>query len=40
MVEEQRYRHAVGTMWISREMKIISGGNEQRLKELKTKYIG
>jgi hypothetical protein len=34
MVNEQRYRHAASTMWISREMKIISGGNIELLKEL------
>lgn len=38
MVEEQRYRHASTTMWISREMKIMSGGNERRIKELQDKY--
>lgn len=39
MVMAQRYRHAASTMWISREMKVISGGNEGRLKELTAKYL-
>lgn len=34
MIEEQRYRHAIGTMWISREEYIISGGNKRHLEEL------
>lgn len=39
MVMEQRYRHAASTMWISRDMKVISGGNVQRLKELTRKCV-
>jgi hypothetical protein len=39
MVMSVRYRHATSTMWISREMKIISGGNVGRLNELRKKYI-
>lgn len=38
MINKQRYRHASTTMWISREMKIMSGGNERRIKELQDKY--
>ena len=34
MVMEQRYRHTESTMWISRDMKIISGGNINKLREL------
>lgn len=37
MVESVRYRHCKSTMWISRSMKIISGGNELRLKELSSR---
>lgn len=39
MVMEQRYRHTASTMWISRDMKIISGGNEAELERLRKKYI-
>lgn len=39
LVFAQRYRHTAATMWVSRSMKIISGGNEQRLNELQHKYI-
>lgn len=39
MVFAQRYRHTASTMWISRELKIISGGNKQRLQELKKERI-
>lgn len=38
MVMAQRYRHAASTMWISRDMKIISGGNERKLKQLRDTY--
>lgn len=40
MVLAQRNRHAASTMWISRDMKIISGGNEARLRELRKKVFG
>lgn len=39
MIMAQRHRHAASTMWISRDLKIISGGNERRLNELRLKYI-
>lgn len=39
MIMQQRNRHAHSTMWISRELKIISGGNIARLEQLKNDYI-
>lgn len=39
MVMEQRYRHAASTMWISRDLKIISGGNVRQLQDLTRKYV-
>ena len=39
MVMAQRYRHAASTMWISREMKVISGGNVGRLEQLRKRYV-
>lgn len=39
LVMSVRNRHCAGTMWISREMKIISGGNTERLNDLKCKYL-
>lgn len=39
MVLSQRYRHTASTMWLSRDLKLMSGGNEQRLKELQQKHI-
>lgn len=39
LITEQRYRHCASTMWISHSMKLISGGNEQRLKELKQRMV-
>ena len=35
----QRNRHCVSTMWISHDLKLISGGNESRLEELRKKYV-
>lgn len=34
LIKSVRYKHAVGTMWLSREYKLISGGNEKKLKHL------
>ena len=39
MVFAVRYRHTQSTMWISRDLKLISGGNVERLKKLQNKYI-
>lgn len=39
MILSQRYIHVASTMWISRDMKIISGGNDERLEELRQKYV-
>lgn len=38
MIEAERYNHAAATMWISKEFKIISGGNVRRIKQLRDKY--
>lgn len=35
LLNEIRYKHCVSTMWISKDLKIISGGNIQKIKELK-----
>ena len=35
MIYSVRNRHAYCTMWLSRDLHLISGGNEDRLKELK-----
>jgi len=34
LVNEQRFKKTASTMWISRDMKIICGGNVNKLKEL------
>ena len=39
MILKERYRHCASTMWISHHMKIISGGNEGRLNELRLKFV-
>jgi hypothetical protein len=39
MIKENRYRHAASTMWISHDLKIISGGNVGRLNELRKKFV-
>lgn len=38
MISKIRNQHAVSTMWISRELKIISGGNQQILEKLQSDY--
>ena len=39
MIYAQRNRHCASTMWLSRELKLISGGNVQRLEELRKKKV-
>ena len=39
LIESVRYRHTVSTMWISRQMKVISGGNVNRLNELNRQLV-
>ena len=39
LIESVRYRHTTSTMWISREMKIMSGGNVNRLNELNRQLV-
>ena len=39
MIEEQRNRHCVSTMWISHKYKIISGGNTSRLEQLRKQHV-
>lgn len=39
MVMAQRYRHTACTMWISRDLKVMSGGNLITIKELEKKYL-
>lgn len=34
LIESVRYRHAMSTMWLSKDLKIISGGNINHIKEL------
>lgn len=39
MIYAQRQRHCASTMWLSRDLKLISGGNERRIEELTKKYV-
>jgi hypothetical protein len=31
LIYSVRYEHAIGSMWLSRDLKIISGGNERKI---------
>lgn len=39
LLKSVRHIHCCATMWISKELKLISGGNEKRLKKLNQKYV-
>ena len=38
LIDSVRHRHTVATMWISRDLKIISGGNLEKLKRLEREW--
>ena len=38
LIESVRFRHARDTMWLSRDLKIISGGNVKRIEELEKRW--
>ena len=38
LIMSVRYRHTAATTWLSRDLKLVSGGNERRISDLRQKY--
>lgn len=39
LMESVRYKHCASTMWISRELRILSGGNLEKLKDIEKMFV-